>query len=127
MSVIAVGMDIQEIDRIRSLFKLDDEKGLLRVFTSLELEYCLRKSDPYPSLAGRFSAKESVIKILGVKKEHGMVMDQIEIINDEDGSPYCELHGSMKDLMIERGGNEIMISISHTGSTSAAVAILVKR
>ena len=57
---MAIGVDIEDIER----FKGKSEEFLHRVFTDLELEYCLKFSKPESHLAARFCAKEAVVKAL---------------------------------------------------------------
>ena len=64
--VLGIGIDLIEIDRIRQAWQRHGERFLNRIFTDRELDYCLTKKDPAPSLAARWAAKEAVAKALGV-------------------------------------------------------------
>lgn len=60
--IIAVGLDIVELTRVRSVWQRHPERFLERHFTPEELRYCLAKCDPTSSLAARFAAKEAFQK-----------------------------------------------------------------
>ncbi|GIW24882.1 holo-ACP synthase [Meiothermus sp.] len=62
MSIMAVGTDIVELQRLRRVWERHPERFLQRHFTPPEIAYCLAKSDPIPSLAVRFAAKEAFQK-----------------------------------------------------------------
>ena len=63
-------------------------------------------------LAGRFAAKEAVMKAYGVGMK-GMLFTEIEVSYDEHGAPYATYKG-----------RRIAISISHDGDYAYAVALL---
>ncbi|MEM7735601.1 MAG: 4'-phosphopantetheinyl transferase superfamily protein, partial [Deinococcota bacterium] len=57
--VVAVGLDVIELDRIEKVWNSHKDRFLERHFTEAEISYCLKKKNPLPSLAARFSAKEA--------------------------------------------------------------------
>ncbi len=62
MPIIAVGTDLVSIPRIRGVYARHPARFLERHFTTAERTYCLSKTDPVPSLAARFAAKEAFQK-----------------------------------------------------------------
>ena len=63
--MIGIGVDVVEIERFRrSLARTPSMRE--RLFTAVELDYVAPKSDPVPSLAARFAAREAVMKSLGL-------------------------------------------------------------
>jgi holo-[acyl-carrier protein] synthase len=60
--IVAIGLDIVELARVRGVWQRHPERFLTRHFTPAELHYCLAKRDPLPSLAARFAAKEAFQK-----------------------------------------------------------------
>ncbi len=58
--IVGLGVDLIEIERVKSAHKKFGKRFIDRLFTPQEAAYCLKKSEPYPSLAGRFAAKEAV-------------------------------------------------------------------
>jgi holo-[acyl-carrier protein] synthase len=75
------------------------------------------------SWAGRFTAKEAVLKALGTGTR-GLGWQDIEIINGPHGEPLAILSPRAEVRAIARGGSEVRISISHDRSRAIAIAIL---
>lgn len=79
-----VGVDVESIGAIN----IENETFIDRNFTIKEQHYCRRAPSAQSSFAGRWSAKEAVFKSLGVaSKGAGAPLKEIEITNDEKGSP----------------------------------------
>lgn len=60
--IIAIGHDLIEIERIRGLLAREGDRAG-KLFAPTELAYVARLSDPAPSLAARFAAKEAFQKV----------------------------------------------------------------
>jgi holo-[acyl-carrier protein] synthase len=108
---LAIGTDIVEIDRFRSL-----EPGspfYRRTFSAKELAYCFGFTDPYPHIAATFAGKEAVLKATNSNCE--LSLDDIEILRDEEGAPYVTHY--------RKCNHEIYISLSHSSSHAVAVAL----
>ena len=116
---IAVGVDIIEIDRIEQATITLREAFLKRVYTQAELE--LSDNQP-PSLAVRFAAKEAVMKALGTGVR-GVGWRDIEILDNDRGAPFIQLHGKARDKAKEIGLSQFSVSLSH--SKQYAVAMVV--
>jgi len=114
-----VGTDIVEVDRIRKLIDKYDLKFLTKIFSPEEIEYCNSHKDPSIHFAGRFSAKEAVIKALSAKYENMYFkFNEINIINDKNGRPHID------ERYLPVGLENIDLSISHTSTYAISVAIL---
>ncbi|MGO4428622.1 4'-phosphopantetheinyl transferase superfamily protein, partial [Streptomyces sp. MCAF7] len=61
---IAVGVDLVEVARVRSLLE-DNPAAETELFTTREIRYCAGKRNRYARLAARFAAKEAALKALG--------------------------------------------------------------
>ncbi|NIP81932.1 MAG: holo-[acyl-carrier-protein] synthase, partial [Gemmatimonadetes bacterium] len=83
--IVGMGMDVVEIDRIRRLHQRWGAPRLGRVFTDGELEYCLDRADPAPSLAARFAAKEAFYKALGTGWGRAGALRDVEVRRDAAG------------------------------------------
>ncbi|MGI6285705.1 holo-ACP synthase [Neomoorella humiferrea] len=116
-----IGIDIIEIDRLERALK-HHPRLLSRLFTPVELEYCMGRGRPAASLAARFAAKEAVMKVLGVGLG-GCSFRDIEIGREDGGRPRVVLHGRAEELARKAGGGTITVSLSHCRSFAAAVAI----
>jgi holo-[acyl-carrier protein] synthase len=115
-----IGIDIIEIDRIKSSCENFGDKFLKRVFTKDEIGYCYSKKDPYPHLAARFSAKEAFMKAMG----RGMTFNEIEVYFVED-TPSIRLHGESLSLFKKNNVMDISLSISHSRDNAVAVVIIM--
>jgi holo-[acyl-carrier protein] synthase len=95
---------------------------LTKLFTTKEQDYCLKHKDPVPHFAGRFSAKEAVVKALGTGfGEHASWLD-IEILNDARGKPVVYLSSILEERI---KGTSLLVSISHCHSYVTAFAIWI--
>lgn len=118
--ILGIGNDIVEISRIRTVFARYPQRFLQRVFTSYEQEYCLKRKDPALHLAGRFAAKEAVVKALGTGFTQGLSWLDIEIRHDSKGKPAVFFSSLAIDLL---GTPTLLVSISHCHQYATAVAI----
>ncbi len=73
------------------------------------------------AMAGKFAAKEAVMKALGVIFNKGVYLRDIEILNQPSGMPYVRLPKRLHEGL---SGKQILISITHESSYAAAVAIV---
>ena len=81
MPILGHGIDIVETARIRKLVDDHGQHFLDRVFTPSEQRYCARNPKRYfEHLAGRFAAKEAVLKVLGTGWRGGIAWTDIEIL-----------------------------------------------
>ena len=119
----SLGIDLIEIERVKKVKEKWGMRFLERVYTPKELEYCLKKKYPESSLAGRFAAKEAVMKALGTGLSLGISWKDIEIINDRKGKPEVTLYGKTKKIL---GKRKVLISISHTKEDAIAQAIIIR-
>lgn len=126
MNVVAHGVDFVEIRRIADMHRRYGERFLDRVFTPAEQEYCRSRKRCLEHLAGRFAAKEAVLKVLGTGWRHGIAWTDIEVRNAASGEPGVTLGGRCSELARLRGIVRVLISISHTDTHAMASAIGVK-
>ncbi|MEN6462944.1 MAG: holo-ACP synthase [Syntrophomonas sp.] len=119
-----IGIDIVDIDRIRIVVKRTP-RFLSRVFTQQELEYCYTKSDPYPSLAVRFAAKEAVRKLHPIFAG-GIGFQEVEVVTDKQGRPEVVLHGEALARHFRENLGDIAISLAHSQNQAIASAVARK-
>jgi holo-[acyl-carrier protein] synthase len=93
----------------------------------VELEYCLGKKRQFEHLAGRFAAKEAVLKLLGTGWRSGINWTDIEVRNMESGQPRVHLTGKCRELADAMGLETILISISHIATHAIASAVASAR
>jgi holo-[acyl-carrier protein] synthase len=119
--IIAIGVDLIEIDRIKGAMK-QSPRFLARILTSKELAALKLKGMRPSAAAAYFVAKEAVSKVLGTGIGK-IAWQEIEILNEDSGAPYIVLHGNALKAADERRINQILISISHDQHTAVAYAI----
>lgn len=116
-----IGLDILDVSRMAKV--ITQTHFVLRVFTERERAYAFACSNTEETLAGIYCAKEAVVKALGTGFT-GMRFHDIEVLHDEYGKPYIELHEAAYDRMRILRGISIFLSISHTKSLSIAQVII---
>lgn len=124
MRIIGIGTDIVECLRIAQMIERHGELFLNRVYTQAEIGYCSARAAATQHYAGRWAAKESVLKAMGTGWARGIRWVDIEIRNDEGGRPSIALGGGAREICERLGVCEMHISISHcrTFATAHAVA-----
>jgi holo-[acyl-carrier protein] synthase len=121
--IIGLGNDIIEIERIRQSYERHGYRFLTKLFTEKEQDYCLKHKDPIPHMAGRFAAKEAVVKALGTGfGEHASWLD-IEIVNNNLGKPEVQFSLFLQEKLKK---TKMLVSISHCVTHVTAVAIWTK-
>ncbi|MEA5084586.1 MAG: holo-ACP synthase [Lachnospiraceae bacterium] len=118
--VIGVGTDIIEIARIEKAITKDS--FVKKYFTEKEIIFFKSKNCKAETIAGSFSAKEAVSKVLGTGFFSFGAID-IEIMHDDNGAPYVVLGGNAKTVAIEKKIENICISISHCKDYAIAYAV----
>jgi holo-[acyl-carrier protein] synthase len=118
--VVSVGVDLVDVDRVRSLLRRHPARFSRRVLTPTEAAYCLARPDPAPHVAARFAAKEAVIKCLG----GACAFTDIEVVRALSGSPSITLQG--RAARRAPPGARVLISLSHLDHLAIAFALLVE-
>ncbi len=125
MKILGIGTDIIECLRIAQMIERHGELFLNRVYTPHEIEYCSARKAANQHYAGRFAAKEAVLKALGTGWTRGIHWQDIEVRNELGGKPLIALGGGARELCLQVGISEVMITISHCRSYATAYAIAV--
>jgi holo-[acyl-carrier protein] synthase len=115
-----IGVDIVALDRIRNAWTRYGAAFLNRFLTEDEVLYCLEKKDPVPCAAGRFAAKESLVKALGTGISGPVHWKSFEILNDSRGKPVVRITSPELDRMVRFA----RVSISHDRHSAVAMAII---
>jgi len=123
MAVIALGMDLMQIDRLEAVLAKRGERFRQRVFTPEEQAYCERRARPATHYAGRYAVKEAVMKVLGTGWAHGVRWVDIEVRRAPGAAPEAHLHGVSAEIARRRGIERIHITITHDAGIAAAVAV----
>ena len=125
MNLIGIGIDVVEVDRVKSSLDEFGERFLEKLFTKTEQEYCGRQKRPELHLAARFAAKEAIAKAFGtgIGKEIGWL--DMEIIRRESGEPEVRLSGNASSYAESRGVVRVMVSLTHAKHYAAANAVIM--
>lgn len=125
MKILGIGTDIIECLRIAAMIEKHGELFLTRVYTPHEIEYCSARRAANQHYAGRFAAKEAVLKALGTGWTRGIQWQDIEVRNDLGGKPSIALGGGARELCLQQGISQVLITISHCRSFATAYALAV--
>jgi holo-[acyl-carrier protein] synthase len=124
MPIAGHGIDIVETSRIRALVDNHGQHFLDRVYTPAEQAYCaLNPKRYFEHLAGRFAAKEAVLKVLGTGWRGGIAWTDIEVVKETSGLPTIVLGGECLRIAQEQGISRWHVSISHIETHATASAI----
>lgn len=118
--ITSVGLDIVEIARIEQDLKRFGERFVNRILSEKERSQYDKRNDRTLFLAGRFAAKEAVVKALGYYLSERPPLHQLEIVNDASGRPELVL---LDDVKAKLRGARCLLSITHERNYAAAVAI----
>ncbi len=77
--------------------------------------------------AGRFAAKEAILKLVGTGWRGKIAWTDIEVTNDPSGRPEVTLSGEVQRIARELGIERISISITHTANFAIASAVALAR
>jgi holo-[acyl-carrier protein] synthase len=119
--IIGIGVDVVDTARLEHWVK--NPKMLARFFHPAEVAAALdRGAAAVLSLAARFAAKEAFGKALGTGMR-GLVLRDIEVINQHNGKPEIQLYGTALRAFRRSGGRFLHLSLTH--EKKAAVAMVV--
>jgi len=119
---IKTGIDLIEVERIKRAYEKFGERFLKKVFTDREIEYAFKRRNPFQHLAGRFAAKEAVMKAMGTGFGRGVYFKNIEILRKKGEAPCIILHGKTKEKFKNK---KFSISITHDGKYAMAFCIML--
>ncbi len=127
-AVVGVGTDVIEVARIQRA--LERPGFMARVYSESEIQYCLGTTEELSKLsiqrfAARFSAKEAVMKAMGVGLGATKFVE-IETVSTDSGAPAIVLSGSAKDLAGKLGIGRWLVSLSHSDSVAQAFVAAVE-
>lgn len=114
MAIAGIGVDLVDLARF--------ERAVSRTPALRERLFAVSERElPLRSLAGRFAAKEALIKALG--ESTGVRWHDMEVVPDAQGSPGFVVHGGAAALVAERGITAIHLSMSHDAGVAIAMVV----
>ena len=123
MAVLGTGIDIVEIARLEQAIERNGERFLGRVFTDAERAYCAGRPRPTLHFAGRFAAKEAVLKAIRTGWVKGISWKDVEVTLGPRGEPSIRLSGGALARARQMGIERIHVSISHSDTHAVACAV----
>ena len=123
MEIIAHGIDLVDCPRIEKMIKRHGKRFLERVFTATEQAYAQSNKNRIEKLAGRFAAKEAILKLMGTGWRGKIAWTDIEVVNNLVGQPEVTLSGEVKKIADKLGIKYISVSITHTANFAIASAV----
>jgi holo-[acyl-carrier protein] synthase len=123
MQILGTGTDIIEVLRIAQMIERHGELFINRVYTDHEIAYCSVRKAATQHYAGRWAAKEAVLKALGTGWRKGISWRDVEVRNEPGGAPRVRLRGGARDVLEKSGIRAMHISISHCRNFATATAI----
>jgi holo-[acyl-carrier protein] synthase len=123
MAILGHGIDLVETARIGRMIADHGQHFLDRCFTQAEQAYCGGHKRATEHYAGRFAAKEAILKVLGTGWRGQIAWTDMEILNDPAGKPVLRLTAESARLAAELGIVKWHLSISHTAGHAMASAI----
>jgi holo-[acyl-carrier protein] synthase len=112
--IVGIGVDVVDLARFERA--VSRTPALLeRLFTPAERILPLR------SLAGRFAAKEALIKAFG--DSTGVGWQDMEVVSNELGNPSFHLHGAVAQIAAAKGISTVHLSMSHDAGVAIAYVI----
>jgi holo-[acyl-carrier protein] synthase len=123
VNVLGIGTDIVECLRIARMIERHGELFVNRVYTAAEVAYCQERKQATQHYAGRWAAKEALLKALGTGWRRGISWRDVEIRSEPGGRPVVLLHGGARDVARQLGVEEMLVSISHCRSHATAQAL----
>jgi holo-[acyl-carrier protein] synthase len=121
--VIGIGIDVVETARLARALERCGARFVDRVYTRAERADAAGRSDLAAALAGRFAAKEALLKALGTGFR-GMSLLQVEVVRKNGAAPRLELSGAAAEHARRQGVRRLHLSVSHEAGLAVAMVIL---
>ncbi len=123
MTIIGVGTEIVACARIQRMIERHGGGFLRRAFTPAEIAYCEARHASAEHFAGRWAAKQAVLKALGGQWSASLKYTDMEVRAESAGPVKIALGGGARETCEQRRVAEIHLSISHAASHVVAFAI----
>lgn len=121
--ILRHGLDLIDCKRIANMLERHGRRFLDRVLTAAEQRLCEQNQRRVTFVAGRWAAKEAILKMIGTGWRGGICWTDMEILPDELGRPLVRLRGETARLAHDLGLREFHLSITHTKEHAAASVI----
>jgi holo-[acyl-carrier protein] synthase len=125
-TLVGLGADIIEVERIRGVLARHGNRFLDRILTDEEKAYCAGMGAPHKHIAARFAAKEAISKCFttGIGKEFGW--KSASVYHGSRHEPLVRLDAQGQALLAHVGATHVLLTLSHTEHYAMAVAVIVR-
>jgi holo-[acyl-carrier protein] synthase len=125
VDIVGHGIDLVEVAELRRWIEDPRDPLIPRCFVQAELDEIGDGPERIERLAGRFAAKEAVLKALGTGFGAGVAFSDVVIQRLPGAPPQVRLTGGAAKAAAERGITAWQLSISHAGAMALASAIAI--
>lgn len=127
MNVVGHGIDLVEVAELRRWINDPRDPLIPRCFVQAELEEIGDGPNRIERLAGRFAAKEAVLKALGTGFGAGVAFTDVVIHRAPGAAPEVQLGGGAAEAARTLGVTAWRLSISHAGDMAMASVLAMGR
>jgi len=125
-TLIGLGCDLIEVERIQAILAKHGERFLKRIFTEEEQAYCNTLKYSHKHYAARWAAKEAVSKCFTTGIGEHLDWTSISVYHGGRKEPLVRLDAKATALLQAVGATHVWLTLSHTESHAMAVAALVR-
>ena len=123
MNVLGHGIDLVYITELQKWINDPRDPLVPRCFVQAELDEIGDGAERVQTLAGRFAAKEAVLKALGTGFGAGIAFTDVVIRRAPGEPPHVKLAGGAANVAAGLGITAWQLSISHAGGLAMASAL----
>ena len=120
MNIVGHGIDVVDIAKIRRWIEDSRHPLVPRCFLQAELDEIGEGVNRIERLAGRFAAKEAVLKAIGTGFGAGVAFTDVMIRRAPGAAPEVRLSGGAAQAATALGVTAWKLSISHAGGLAMA-------
>lgn len=120
--ILGLGLDVCSVQRMEEVLARHGERFWKRILTEREQALLGDRVDRSTALAGRFAAKEAIVKAMSGAP--GVGWHDLEVLGGSREPPVMHVHGPAAELAAKMGVSRIFLSITHDAGVAAAVVIL---
>ena len=127
MKILGIGSEIVECLRVARMIERHGELFINRIFTTAEVRYCNSTPTATQQFAGRWAAKEAVLRAVGIRARKDFDWKSMEIRRDKTGRLTVAFRGPMCDAVEQLNIGEIHLTIAQCRAAATATAIALAR
>ena len=127
MNIIGIGSEVVECLRVARMIERHGELFINKVYTPAEIRHCNSRRMATQHFAGRWAAKEAVLKALGVRSRKSFDWRDIEIRRNKAGRHSAAFRGAARDMIEQLDVGDIYVTIAQCRAVAMATALVLAR